>query len=193
MEKDNELVVSKISKYGWPSLDYKENLYLNLYGGTGKTSFLNYVQQEAIKKSSKTTCAINSESKRSEDSEFIADITAMSKFYDSKLLIKEKPMKKKKFYHTFMVEKREVTLCILLNNEFFLPKIRIGYSVRMPQDKSIEGLSKKIALGRAEKSPIDGGFVHKMYWEDNGVLKGVAFHWERKFKDNISEYVKGVR
>lgn len=125
---------------------------------------------------------------------FIADVVAMSKAYSTKTIIKERIMKNKKFYHTFMVKEREVTLCLFTKETLFGPcKVQIGYSVRVASDDPIEGLSKKIALGRAKKSPIKGGSIDSMFWDDNGVLKGVAFHWERKFKDNISEYVKGVR
>lgn len=123
------------------------------------------------------------------------------------VLIKEKPMKQKKFYHTFEINsgegdlEREVTLCILTkeldphftNYYLGISNISVGYSIRVYFDKDIPGLSKKIALGRAEKNAINGGRLDSKYLFDNGVLKGIAYYWENEFRRDLGKYVKGAK
>lgn len=123
------------------------------------------------------------------------------------VLIKEKPMKQKKFYHTFDINsgegdlEREVTLCILTkeldphftNYYLGISNISVGYSIRVYFDKDIPGLSKKIALGRAEKNAINGGRLDSKYLFDNGVLKGIAYYWENEFRRDLGKYVKGAK
>jgi hypothetical protein len=136
------------------------------------------------------------DSTKTEDFQFSAKpITIM---YNT---IKSKLMKEKKFYQQFKVGEREVTLCILVyptkNLQYLLTPnmdhVKIGYSVRVPEDKKIEGLSRKIALGRARKSPINGGSICNLYSEHNGVLKGIAYYWQDEFKRDLKKYVKGVK
>lgn len=99
------------------------------------------------------------------------------------------PIKENKFYHKFMLGEREVTLCILtLGN-----KVLVGYSIKVPEDENIEGLSRKISYGRAKKRVIDGGNIDLRYASHKGTLKGIAFYWESEFKKDITKYVKGVR
>lgn len=96
----------------------------------------------------------------------------------------------RKFYHNFQTKDRDITLCILtLDNG----KVCIGYSVRVFSDEVVNGLSKKISLGRARKNPIDGGFISKKYVKHNGVLKGIAFFWETEFKKDLGKFVKGYK
>jgi hypothetical protein len=99
------------------------------------------------------------------------------------------PIKENKFYHKFMLGEREVTLCILtLGNN-----VLVGYSIKVPEDENIEGLSRKISYGRAKKRVIDGGNIDLRYASHKGTLKGIAFYWESEFKKDITKYVKGVR
>jgi hypothetical protein len=140
------------------------------------------------------------------DSKIVPIISRTEEFYTG-VLIKEKPMKQKKFYHTFEINsgegdlEREVTLCILTkeldphftNYYLGISNISVGYSIRVYFDKDIPGLSKKIALGRAEKNAINGGRLDSKYLFDNGVLKGIAYYWENEFRRDLGKYVKGAK
>src|SRR5690606_15578233 len=107
---------------------------------------------------------------------------------------KTKAMKNKKFYHTFELGERTVTLCLLVVEQerglehLFFDKPRtadlsVGYAVCHPDDEFNEELAKKISLGRAEKEKSqleDLGYVMPEELAfDLGILKGFALRAER--------------
>jgi len=106
---------------------------------------------------------------------------------------KREGYKETKFYHVFNVGNRTVTLCILTNDNYFDTNVKIGYSVRMPEDREIEGLSRKIAYGRAKKRAIDGGYISDFYKTNRGVLRGVAYYWEGQFKKDLGRFIKSKK
>jgi uncharacterized glyoxalase superfamily protein PhnB len=111
--------------------------------------------------------------------------------------LKQKKMKTKKFYHTFDFRGREITLLLAVKEDqtyFFKENdtatVSLTYSVRLHEDEEIEGLTKKIAIGRLEKGKLldnfraDSRFAFKLAY-----LKGLAFCFENEIKRGDLEIV----
>ena len=110
-------------------------------------------------------------------------------------------MKNKPYYYTFEWKDRLITLCLLFDDKY-TDHLNIGYSVKVPQDKVNEELSKKIALGRVNKTKtrINLNNYNSHYTiltcsslrEDKGVLKAIARNCERNIKKDLI-VIKGIR
>lgn len=105
-------------------------------------------------------------------------------------------MRTKKFYHTFDFQEREITLLLAVQENlpsFFNGKtanLSLTYSVRLHEDEEIEGLTKKIALGRLEKGKLLDNFSVAMRFAFKlAYLKGLAFCFENEIKRGDLEIV----
>jgi hypothetical protein len=110
--------------------------------------------------------------------------------------LKQNKMRTKKFYHTFDFQEREITLLLAVQENlpsFFSGKtatLSLTYSVRLHEDEEIEGLTKKIALGRLEKGKLLDNFTVDMRFAFKlAYLKGVAFCFENEIKRGDLEIV----
>lgn len=84
---------------------------------------------------------------------------------------------------------REVTIVVAVCNG----NVRTGYSVRMPNDKPIEGLGEKIALGRAmnDRTNLTFDMVMGIGMDKKYILYAIAEHWLKVIsKGGI---VKGIK
>ena len=123
--------------------------------------------------------------------------------------INKKPNKMKKFFHTFRYQNgnidRDITLAIVTTMLTTRVGVAVGYSVRTPEDRPIlDGEDKEaelkalersrgIALGRADKKPLDTLVFPRDYGLDRRVLRIVAHKWENRIKkDGAHAYIKGV-
>lgn len=96
----------------------------------------------------------------------------------------------RRFYHTFTFKEREVTIMVQTYSSGIAS---VTYAVKMPQDKEIEGLTKKILHGRE----ITGKHLvvvklDTVLTDSIPVLKGIAIHVENELnKGNL--VIKGIR
>ena len=84
---------------------------------------------------------------------------------------------------------REVTIVVAVCNG----NVRTGYSVRMPNDKPIEGLGEKIALGRAmnDRTNLTSDMVMGIGMDKKYILYAIAENWLKVIsKGGI---VKGIK
>jgi len=110
--------------------------------------------------------------------------------------LKQKKMKTKKFYHTFDFQGREITLLLHVKEEKGIyivgntTTVDLTYSVRLHEDEEIEGLTKKIAIGRLKKGKIlDSFIVATRFAFKLAYLKGLAFCFENEIKRGDLEIV----
>jgi hypothetical protein len=119
----------------------------------------------------------------------------------------ETKMKTKRFYHDFEFEDRDVTLCLLVEEQpqSFMDRIggrgatatvKVGYSVCVPTDDFDQDLAKRISSGRAESDKarikefgMDG---NAEFLFDLGILNATARILERKVKRG-EVVIKGIR
>ena len=107
----------------------------------------------------------------------------------------------KPYYHTFEFKNRTITLCLVWIEHV----VRIGYSVKLPEDYINEDLAKKIALGRTKKNFLrnpdrfpnwlvlsSNNLVNKDIKNDKGILKAIAKNCERCII-NDRVVIKGIR
>jgi len=106
---------------------------------------------------------------------------------ETKGQLKQKKMKTKKFYHTFDFQGREITLLLHVKEEKGIyivgntTTVDLTYSVRLHEDEEIEGLTKKIAIGRLKKGKIlDSFIVATRFAFKLAYLKGLAFCFENE-------------
>lgn len=104
---------------------------------------------------------------------------------------KEQKMKTKKFYHTFDYKGREITFLLYVEEDKGHPFLKspetatltLTYSVRLHEDKEIEGLTKKILLGRLEKGKhLEQFSTSTRFGFKLAYLKGLAFCFENELK-----------
>ena len=109
--------------------------------------------------------------------------------------LKQNKMKTKKFYHTFDFKEREITLLLAVKEDeknifSSTATVSITYSVRLHNDEEVEGLTKKIALGRLEKGKLLDNFrVDMRFAFKLAYLKGLAFCFENEIKRGDLEIV----
>lgn len=110
---------------------------------------------------------------------------------------KEKESIKKAYFHSFEFKDRTITLCVAYTDDknpvTLNSKIKIGYSVCMPQDTFDKELSKKISKGRALKTPLDT-IIHyrESYNKSLAFLGGIAKTAEHLIKDG-KYVIKGIK
>lgn len=107
----------------------------------------------------------------------------------------EKKMKTKKYYHTFKFENRTINICLLVEDYMWsTAKLKVGYSVCLPEDDYNEEIAKRISLGRAskKKARLDAQSMPNELAFSLKVLKGIAEHYERQIKKG-KLVIKGIR
>lgn len=93
----------------------------------------------------------------------------------------------KKVYLEFRHEGRDMTLCCLsYGTTISHQKLSIGLAIKNPIDKHSKELSRDIALGKAEKTPIIEEYISERYAKDYGVLKSILISAKREVIENLT-------